>query len=75
MQDPSLIGFQMYDEPDPAQFPALFKWSQSVAERAPNALRFINLLPPFANFPYGTYEGYVASFVQQVRPNILSFDM
>jgi hypothetical protein len=75
MQNPSLIGFQMYDEPIPSQFLALSNWSKSVADRAPHALRFINLLPPFPNFPYGTYESYVESFVKNVQPNILSFDM
>jgi hypothetical protein len=75
MQNPSLIGFVMYDEPTPDKFPALFNWSKSVTQRAPNALRFINLLPPFPNWPYGTYEDYVDAFIQQVKPNILSFDM
>jgi hypothetical protein len=75
MSSPSLIGFQMYDEPAPSQFLALSNWSKSVAARAPLALRFINLLPPFPNFPYGTYESYVTSFVRQVQPNVLSFDM
>ena len=75
LPSPSLIGFQMFDEPTPQQFPALFTWSQSVALRAPHALRFINLLPPFPNWPYGTYEGYVDAFIKQVGPNMLSFDM
>ena len=75
LQDPSVIGFQMFDEPDPAQFAALANWSASIASRAPHALRFINLLPPFPNWPYGTYEGYVNAFIAQVHPNILSFYM
>ena len=73
MRNPSLIGFQMFDEPLPSQFPALSNWSKSVASRAPNALRFINLLPPTPQIV--PYEKYVGSFIDQVNPNILSFDM
>ena len=48
MESPALMGFQMVDEPQASQFPAVRDWAASVHERAPGALRFINLLPNYA---------------------------
>jgi len=69
-------GFQMEDEPQRSEFPALAAWAATVATRAPGALRFINLLPnyylPAPSSP--VYDAYVADFVSIVKPDILCFD-
>jgi hypothetical protein len=63
------------DEPGAAQFPQLAEWAASLQQRAPNALRFINLLPNYGPFPTeAAYAAYVDSFVSQVKPDILCFD-
>ena len=71
----AVMGYQMYDEPQPSDFPGLANWSASVAARAPGALRFINLLPNYG-IPGGpaAYAAYVSSFVSVVGPDVLCFD-
>ena len=74
--DGPVFGYQMVDEPQRSDFPALAAWAASVAVRAPGALRFINLLPnyflPAPSSP--AYDDYVAAFVTTVKPDILCFD-
>jgi hypothetical protein len=77
LASPALRGFQMYDEPSVADFPALSAWAASVAARAPGALRFINLLPNYASagaLGASTYGAYLAEYVATVRPDMLCFD-
>ena len=77
LASPALRGFQMFDEPSAADFPALAAWAASVAARAPGALRFINLLPNYASAgALGTrdYGAYLAEYVAAVRPDMLCFD-
>lgn len=74
LESPALRGFQMADEPQAADFAALATWSASVAARAPGALRFINLLPNYAEFPSGGYDAYLSQYISTVRPDMLSFD-
>ena len=71
----AVMGFQMFDEPQPSDFPGLANWSASIAERAPGALRFINLLPNYG-IPGGpsAYADYVSEFVSVVKPDLLCFD-
>jgi hypothetical protein len=69
MQSDSLWGFQMVDEPSEADFPAVKKWFDSVGERAPGKLRFINLLPNYG--VDGDYHAYVQSYVDTVQPDML----
>lgn len=71
-----VMGYQLKDEPQAPEFPALAAWSASVAARAPGALRFINLLPNYGFTAPSSpvYEEYVADFVRIVRPDLLSFD-
>jgi hypothetical protein len=64
----------MKDEPQPSQFAALSTWSASVAARAPDALRFINLLPNYGFPDSSVYPSYVNDFVRVVRPDVLCFD-
>ena len=67
-----VMGWQLFDEPQPSDFPAIAAWFSSLALRAPGALRFVNLLPNYANFPQpGGYGAYVEEYVAQVKPDIL----
>ena len=70
------MGYQLSDEPPSSDFPALATWMESIASRAPGALRFINLLPNYGFPPPsdGVYEAYVDAFISIVGPDILCFD-
>ena len=70
-----VMGYQLADEPQPSAFPAIAAWFASLAQRAPGALRFVNLLPNYADFPQpGGFGAYVAEFVRVVAPDLLCFD-
>jgi hypothetical protein len=70
-----VMGYQLFDEPQPSDFPGIAAWFSSLAQRAPGALRFVNLLPNYANFPQpGGFGAYVDAFVRAVKPDILCFD-
>jgi hypothetical protein len=70
-----VMGYQLADEPQPSDFPAIATWFSSLKQRAPNALRFVNLLPNYGNFPEpGGYGAYVDGFVKTVQPDVLCFD-
>jgi alpha-galactosidase len=74
---PHAWGWQMKDEPSADEFPALRVWADSVSERSPGTLRFINLLPNYASagaLGAATYDAYVDAFVAVVAPDILCFD-
>lgn len=73
----TLMGYQMVDEPQSSDFPALATWVDSVGQRDPGKLRFINLLPNYG-FPgpnsTPAYLQYVTDYVTTVQPDILCFD-
>lgn len=73
----TVLGYQMWDEPAESDFPTVAKWMASVRARAPDALRFVNLLPNYG-FPgphsSPVYEQYVSAFVAATQPDILCFD-
>ena len=69
-------GLQISDEPSAKAFAAL---APKVAQvKAAGKLAFVNLLPNYASSPGQTgvasYEDYVARFVAEVKPNLLSTD-
>ena len=73
----ALWGFLMKDEPSVPQFPGLANWSTSIAKAAPDALRFMNLLPNYASHDMlqaASYGEYVDAFVHQVAPDVLCTD-
>jgi hypothetical protein len=70
----TVFGYQMQDEPQASEFNALATWAASVKVRAPNALRFINLLPNYGFNDENVYLDYVSSFISIVKPDILCFD-
>ncbi|MBN1899746.1 beta-galactosidase [Candidatus Sumerlaeota bacterium] len=70
-------GFLMQDEPNAAQFPALASRVAKNRELHPGKLSYINLFPNYANAAQlgkPNYEEYVASFMETVRPDVLSMD-
>lgn len=72
--NPALLGYQLADEPQAKDFPTIAAWLASVASRTdPGTLRFVNLLPNYADFP-SAYEDYLQAFVDTVHPDILCFD-
>lgn len=63
----ALAGFNLFDEPSPPTFASLSR-AVSVARReAPTLLPYVNLLP-------SNDRSYYTSFVDQVRPDVLSYD-
>lgn len=81
---PALWGFQMKDEPNAGEYPALREWSDAVATAAPGTLRFINLLPNYATpaqLGSPSYGEYVEEYFDATnktpptsRPDILCMD-
>ncbi len=75
--NPAVYGYYLRDEPSAGAFPGLGRWAAAFAKLAPDALPYINLLPNYANagqLGTPTYEEYLESFVQAVKPNFLSYD-
>lgn len=70
-------GFLMKDEPNASQFPSLASLVMKNRSIHPGKLSYINLYPNYANtgqLGKSTYEEYVASFMETVRPDVLSMD-
>lgn len=63
----SLAGFNFYDEPGPGWFPSLAKALAVSRELAPQLLPYINLFP-------SDDPAYYNSFVDIVKPSLVSFD-
>ena len=74
---PALWGYQLKDEPNAGEFPALANLTASIAVSQPGKLRFINLLPncdPTTCLNTSSYPAYVSQFVETVRPDVLCMD-
>jgi hypothetical protein len=69
-----VMGYQIIDEPAQADFPQLAAWAKSIASRAPDAMRFINLLPNYGFATEAEYVAYVTAYIAQVQPDMLCFD-
>ena len=74
----SVLGYYIRDEPHAQEFAGLGKTVADVRKKRPGALSFINLLgmtagPSWWGTP--TYQDYVGSFVKEVQPDILCFDI
>jgi hypothetical protein len=80
----SIIGYHICDEPSATAFPALAKAVAAVKKYAPGKLAAINLYPNYATIwqmdqiksQLGTksYTEYLERFVNEVKPQILSYD-
>lgn len=79
---PAVLGYFLMDEPGAPAFPALAKATAAVKKYAPGKLAYINLFPSYATVgapdqsQLGTpsFTEYLERFVQEVRPQILSYD-
>jgi len=70
-------GFLMKDEPNAAQFLSLSSQVETNRKLHPGKLSYINLFPDYANAEQmgkPSYEEYVASYMETVRPDVLSMD-
>ncbi|MEO3755233.1 hypothetical protein [Streptomyces sp. B6B3] len=63
----SLAGFNLFDEPGAGWYPTLARALQIARERAPGLLPYVNLFP-------STDAAYYQSFVDVVKPSLVSFD-
>jgi len=74
---PAVYGYYLRDEPSTGAYPGLGRWAAAYEKAAPGALPYINLLPNYASagqLGASTYEEYLESFVQIVKPKFISYD-
>ncbi|MDD3588769.1 MAG: hypothetical protein PHO46_00660 [Thermoguttaceae bacterium] len=81
--DPDVIGYYLCDEPGSYHFRLLAVAVDAVKKYAPGKLAYINLFPGYASTiganvdsQLGTYSyrEYLERFVQEVKPQLLSYD-
>ena len=68
-------GFQIADEPDVSKFNSVAKLVADA--KAVGQMAFVNLLPNYAEpkqLGADTYKDYLATFMEKVKPNMLSVD-
>jgi len=80
----AIIGYHICDEPSSVAFPALAKAVAAVKKYAPGKLATINLYPNYATIwqmnqiksqlGTKTYTEYLEKFVNEVKPQVLSYD-
>lgn len=80
----AIIGYHICDEPSSSDFPALGKAVAAVKKYAPGKLATINLYPNYATLwqmnqiksqlGTKTYTEYLEKFVNEVKPQCLSYD-
>lgn len=76
-QHPAIFAYYLKDEPGARFFPGLSKWVEALRKTAPRACAYINLFPNYASsqqMNVSTYEAYLESYVQTVRPRFISYD-
>jgi len=79
---PAVLGYYIMDEPGAQAFPALARAVSAVKKYAPGKLAYINLFPSYATvgapdksqLGTATYTEYLERFVNEVKPQILSYD-
>ncbi len=74
---PGLLGFCLRDEPNAREFRSLGQLVATIKQVLPGTVPYINLFPTYASprqLGVPTYEAYLDSFVNTVRPPVLSFD-
>jgi hypothetical protein len=77
-----VLGYFLMDEPGTPAFPALAKAVAAVKKYAPGKLAYINLFPSYATtggpdtsqLGTATYTDYLERFVNEVKPQFLSYD-
>ncbi|MBP1993690.1 beta-galactosidase [Paenibacillus eucommiae] len=73
---PAYAGHLFMDEPNIAQFGKLRDLKAVYQEAAPQGLAYVNLFPTYASNEQlgGEYDEYVRLFMEQFKPDILSYD-
>ena len=74
---PVVFGYYLRDEPSAKVFPTLGRYVAALREAAPAARPYINLFPIHTaarNHGTATYEEYLESFVNLVKPSFISYD-
>jgi len=76
LTSPNIIGFNLKDEPNTADFSSLANAANDVRSRNSNYLIWANLLPSqaFSIYDHVYREEYLQRYINEVRPNVLSFD-
>jgi len=80
--NPAIMGYFIMDEPGAGDFPALAKAVAAVKKYAPGKLAYINLFPDYATLGAAdtsqlgtsTYTEYLERFVNEVHPQLISYD-
>jgi hypothetical protein len=78
--DPTVLGYYVTDEPTVRDFPPLAKAVAAIKRRAPGKLAYINLFPTYSNRQTAagrgakSYEEYLERFVDEVKPQLISYD-
>ncbi len=80
----SIIGYYVCDEPSALAFPALGKAVAALKKYAPGKIAYINLYPNYATLwkmdqiksqlGTKTYTEYLERFVNEVKPQVISYD-
>jgi len=71
---PALWGFHIQDEPHRAHIKYIFPYANDIKAFNPNLLRFVNLLPTYADISRFDYAIDLPVYIDSIQPNILSFD-
>jgi len=81
--DPAVVGYYVVDEPGACNFRALATAVDAVRKYAPGKLAYVNLYPGYAatlgddvDSALGTrsYEEYLERYVDEVKPQFISYD-
>ncbi|WP_185602303.1 beta-galactosidase [Paenibacillus sp. 598K] len=70
------MGHVFYDEPAMEQYAQLSTLAGTYRTLVPEGLAYVNLLPTYSTLHQrgGTYDEYVQGFIEQFRPEVLSYD-
>jgi hypothetical protein len=79
---PALYAYSLKDEPSPSLFPQLARMRAYLGQKDPARLAYVNLYPIYASNkqlgtegePIPAYRDYLRRFVEQVKPQLLSYD-
>jgi len=74
---PAVFGYYLRDEPSATVYSGLARWAAAYRKADPRAVPYINLFPNYASpgqMGVRTYEEYVESFIQIVKPPFVSYD-
>lgn len=78
----AVAAFYVWDEPGTPEFPGLAAAVDAIRKHAPGKLAYINLFPCYATIGApdqsqlgaATYEEYLERFIEEVKPEVLSYD-